>query len=88
MYYWDRNWYGFKLMIKCMAGSTMDKGKFIVAVPEKMKYSESFERCDRLGLQICLPSTSEEQIFMNSLTDFISYWLRIQFVNNSSNKII
>ena len=68
-------------MIKCMTGSTMDKGKFIVAVPEKMKYSESFERCDRLGLQMSLPVTSEEQSFINSLTDFTSYWLRIQFIN-------
>ena len=67
--YWDGDWYGFKLMIKCMTGSTMNKGKFIVAVPEKMTYSESFERCDRLGLQMALPVTSEEQSFINSVTD-------------------
>lgn len=38
----------------------------------------------RLGLQIHLAQSKEEQIFINSLTTFSSNWLRIQFNYNKA----
>ena len=39
---------------------------------------------DRLGLQISLPESIEEQSFINALTTYSSNWLRIQFSGNEA----
>ena len=70
--------YGFKIIFKCMTGSTIKSGKFILPISKKMTYSKATERCERLGLQVSLPVSSEEQAFINSLSDFTSNWLRIE----------
>ena len=65
-----------------MPGFTTESGKFIMPLSEKMTYADSANRCDGLGLQIHLPQTQTEQVFVNSLTTFSSNWLRILFDEN------
>lgn len=74
--------FGFEIMFKCMTGFTTTNGKFLKPLSEKLTYSKSGGRCERLGLQIQLPKSLEEQIFIDSFASFSSNWLRIQFDNN------
>ena len=38
-------------MFKCMSGFTTDNGKFIMALPEKLSYDNSIDRCERFGFK-------------------------------------
>ena len=55
-------------------GAKDQKGCFI--------YSKSGGRCERLGLQVQLPKSHEEQIFIDTIPSYSSNWLRIQFDTN------
>ena len=74
--------FGFKIMFKCMTGYTTANGKFLKSLSEKITYSKSGGRCERLGLQVQLPKSHEEQIFIDTIPSYSSNWLRIQFDTN------
>ena len=65
-----------------MTGFTTRNGKFLKPLSEKQTYSKTGERCERLGLQIQLPKSLEEQIFIDSFASYSSNWLRIEFGND------
>ena len=74
--------FGFKIMFKCMTGYKTANGKFLKSLSEKLTYSRSGGRCERLGLQVQLPKSHEEQIFIDTIPSYSSNWLRIQFDTN------
>ena len=53
---------------RCLSGSILESGKFILFKKTKMKFSEAEEFCDNLGLQLPIPeSIAEASFFIDSL---------------------
>ena len=46
------NFYGYKMMFKCLAGTITESGKFLMSLNDKLTKEESYHRCDRIEFAI------------------------------------